>query len=86
MNIWEISILKIISSNGGSASLKDIYFELPEYIKFTNKHKEIKFRVPNYHNQTRAHIDVLMDSGDIKRIGRGIYSITSEGQLRISNV
>lgn len=86
MNVWEVSILKIISSCGGSASLKDVYFYLPQYIKLTNKHKEIKYSAPNYHHQTRAHIDDLMNSVDLKRIGRGIYSITSKDQLRIGKL
>lgn len=85
MNIWEINILEIINSNAGNASLKHIYCKLPQYINLTSKQNEIIYNAPRYHHQTRAHIDDLMDSGDLIRIGRGIYSITSKGQLRISS-
>ncbi|MDO8446702.1 MAG: hypothetical protein Q7T53_11495 [Deltaproteobacteria bacterium] len=83
MNIWEVKILKIIASNDGTASLRHIYCELPKHVNLTNKHNEIAFDAPRYHHQTRAHIDDLMDSGDVIRIGRGMYSISSKGQLRI---
>jgi hypothetical protein len=85
MNIWEVSILKIIDANDGSATLKHIYSELPHYIALTIKHEEIKYRVPNYHHQTRAHIDDLMDSGDLVRIGKGTYCLTAKGHLRIGS-
>lgn len=84
MNIWEIKILGIIASNAGTASLKHIYCKLPQYINFTSKQNEIIYNAPRYHHQTRAHIDDLMDSGDVIRSGRGIYSITQKGLLRIS--
>lgn len=83
MNIWEVSLLKIIDANGGSAPLKHIYSALPHYITLTIKHKEITYKAPNYHHQTRAHIDDLMDSDELVRIGKGTYSLTSKGHLRI---
>ena len=85
MNIWEIKILKIISANAGTASLNHIYSELPKYIKLTTQHKKIIFKAPAYHHQTRAHIDDLLDSGDIIRTRRGVYTITPKGRLRIGN-
>ena len=85
MNKWEISILKIIESNAGIAPLKHVYSELPHYINLTNNHRNITYNAPKYHHQTRAHVDDLMDSGDIIRISRSIYSITSQGQLRLRN-
>lgn len=85
MNIWEIKILEIITSNAGTASLKHIYCKLPQYINLTSKHNEIIYNAPRYHHQTRAHIDDLMDSGYLIRISRGVYSSTSKGQLRISS-
>ena len=86
MNRWEITILHIITSNAGSASLKNIYSEIPKYINLTSNHRKIKYNVPNYHHQTRAHIDDLLDSKDIIRVGRGIYTITAHGQSRIENI
>ncbi len=86
MNKWEISILRVIVSSAGTASLNHIYSELPHYINLTNKHKEINYKAPNYHHQTRAHVDDLLDSGDLIRTSRGVYSITSQGRLRIRNM
>ena len=86
MNIWEITILKIIVVNAGKASLNHIYSELPKYINLTTKHKKITYKVPNYHHQTRAHVDDLLDGGDLIRVSRGIYSITQRGRLRIGNM
>ena len=86
MNKWETSILKIINSNAGSAPLRYVYSELPRYINLTNKHREITYKAPKYHHQTRAHVDDLLDSGDLVRINRGIYSITSQGLSRLGDM
>ena len=86
MNKWEISILKIIESNAGNAPLRHVYSELPRYINLTNKHREIKYKAPKYHHQTRAHVDDLMDSGDLVRISRGIYSVISQGLSRLRDM
>ncbi len=86
MNIWEITILKIIAVNAGTASLNHIYSELPQYINLTTKHKKITYKAPAYHHQTRAHVDDLLDSGDLIRTSRGVYSITPGGRLRIGNM
>ena len=83
MNIWEITILKIIAAHAGTASLNHIYSELPKYIKLTPKHKIITYKTPSYHHQTRAHVDDLLDSRDLIRTDRGIYSITPRGRLRL---
>ena len=86
MNRWEITILHIIASNAGSASLKHIYSEIPKHIDLTSNHIKITYGVPNYHHQTRAHIGDLLDNGDVNRVSRGRYSITSHGQLRIKKL
>jgi hypothetical protein len=83
MNKWEIVILKIMAANGGTVSLRNVYDELPNYIDLTTKHCEITYRAPAYHHQTRAHIDDLLDKGELIRTNRGVYSITSKGRLRI---
>ena len=64
MNQWGIAILKTISSHAGTASLKYIYSEHAEYIKLTPKHEEITYKAPNYHHQTRAHVDDLLGSAE----------------------
>lgn len=86
MNRWEISILHIIASHAGTASLNHIYSEIPKYINLTNSHEKVKYNAPNYHHQTRAHIDDLLGRKDIIRVGRGIYSITPRGQSRIEKM
>ncbi len=86
MNIWESTILEIVSSNNGVASLQFIYSKIPLHIDLTDHHLEIKFKAPRYHHQTRAHIDDLLDSGDLIRVGRGQYSITEKGKRRLSDL
>ena len=86
MNKWEVAILKIIAANDGTASLKHLYGELPSHVDLTDKHYEITYKAPAYHHQTRAHVDDLMDSGDLIRIGRGIYSVTSRGLSRLRDM
>lgn len=86
MNRWEISILRIIESNAGSSPLSHVYAEIPRHIDLTDRHREIRYKVPNYHHQTRAHIDDLMDCGDLVRISRGVYSVTSQGLQRLTDM
>lgn len=86
MGTWEITILKIIAANDGTSSLRHIYSEIPRYIMLTEKHKKIIYRAPAYHHQTRAHVDDLLCNGDLLRTSRGVYSITPQGRLRISNL
>ena len=83
MNIWELTILRIIEENKGTAPLQQIYSRIPSYIDLSSHHLEITFNAPNYHHQTRAHVDDLLDSADVTRVGRGVYSITQKGRKRI---
>ena len=83
MNTWEVVILKIIAANGGTASLKHVYGELPSHVYLTDKHYEITYKAPAYHHQTRAHVDDLLDKGELSRTKRGVYSITLKGRSRI---
>lgn len=85
MNKWEVAILKIISINEGTATLKHIYGELPRYISLSDKHHEITYNAPAYHHQTRAHVDDLMDKRELSRVKRGTYSITLKGRSRIGH-
>lgn len=83
MNKWEVAILKIITANDGTASLKHVYSELPSHVDLTDKHCEIKYKAPTFHHQTRAHVDDLLDKGELSRTKRGVYSITLKGRSRI---
>jgi len=86
MNTWELIILKIIALNGGTASLQHIYSKIPNHISLTKNHLETKYKAPMYHHQTRAHVDDLLVSEDLKRIGRGQYFTTLKGKRRISSL
>ncbi len=85
MNAWEVAILKIISANGGMASLQHVYGELPRHVNLTTKHLEITYKAPAYHHQTRAHVDDLLDKEELSRAKRGVYAITSKGRSRIGS-
>jgi hypothetical protein len=83
MNKWEVAILKIIAANDGTASLKHVYGKLPSYVDLTDNHYEITYKAPAYHHQTRAHVDDLLDKGELYRAKRGVYSITLKGRSRM---
>lgn len=83
MNKWEVAILKIIAANDGTASLKHVYCELPSHVDLTDNHYEITYKAPAFHHQTRAHVDDLLDKGELCRTKRGVHSITLKGQSRI---
>ena len=83
MNKWEVAILKIIAANDGTASLKHVYGELPSHVDLTDNHYEITYKAPAYHHQTRAHVDDLLDKGELYRTKRGVYSTTLKGRSRI---
>jgi hypothetical protein len=83
MNTWEIAILKIIAANDGTASLRHVYGQLSSHVNLTDKHYEITYKAPAYHHQTRAHVDDLLDRGELSRTKRGVYSITLKGRSRI---
>lgn len=46
MNIWELSILKIIAGNNGCASLQYIYRDIPKLIPLTHNHTEVSYSAP----------------------------------------
>ena len=83
MNKWEVAILKIIADNDGTASLKHVYDELPRHVDLTDNHYENTYKAPAYHHQTRAHVDYLLDKGELYRAKRGVYSITLKGRSRM---
>ena len=84
MNIWEESTLKIISVRG-KASLKEMYSNINHHIELTENHLVIKYGVPTYQHQIRAHITDLMEKEEVKNVGRGVYAITTKGIARIKN-
>jgi triphosphoribosyl-dephospho-CoA synthetase len=85
MPTWEEAILKIISSKGGSASLEEIYLQIRHYVSLTSRHLVITYGVPAFHHQVRAHVDDLMDKGEVRRTARGVYAITAKGDARINS-
>lgn len=86
---WELTILKIVLSLDGVASLQQIYRSLEEneFMKLTkNDLKETQWEGrPAYQHQVRSHISNLTQAGDLTRISRGVYAITEKGRRRIQD-
>lgn len=87
MNIWETAILKSVNSVGGTATTREIYTELESgrFIKLsTNDLKITQWGGrPSYQHQVRSHLSNLVQSGDLERVSRGVYLLTSYGKSRV---
>jgi len=83
--MWEISIMKCISELGGECELQEIYDNISKFIVLKQEHLEIKYERPAYHHQIRAHIQNLLEKGELIRVGRGQYEVTEKGVTRLDN-
>ncbi len=85
MNVWEMAILKSISSLSGEAGLQQIYDKLSDFIPLTEKHlRKTKWgKRRAYQHQVRSHITNLCQADELARISRGHYSLTEKGRQRI---
>lgn len=91
MNNWQVSILRIISSKGGTAELQEIYkdVESGEYLKLNEEHFKIIKKHgdrPAYQHQVRSHLSDLKDLSDIDQCSRAEYSLTSKGYKRLKDI
>jgi hypothetical protein len=88
MNMWELAIIKIVMSLGGTVSLRMVYNSLEEgdIIGLNENHlRETKWQNrPAYQHQVRKHISNLTQAGDLSRISRGKYAITEKGRKRLN--
>ena len=87
MNTWELAILKSIAPAGGIANSKYIYdaLESGEFIQLTEEHlRATRWEGrPAHQHQVRSHLTNLVQTGDLHRIGIGVYQLTEQGQQRI---
>lgn len=87
MNRWEIAILKSIANRGGEADTQQIYTDMESgaFISLTENDLRItKYGDrPAYQHQVRSHLSNLMQSKDIHKVSRRVYSITAKGMRRI---
>jgi hypothetical protein len=87
MNIWEVTILRIVLSLGGTVDLQQIYRSLEngKFMRLTEHDlRETQWHSrPAYQHQVRSHISNLAQAGDLAKISRGVYSITEKGRQRI---
>ena len=85
MNKWEAAILKTYEFLGGCASNHEIYENVGRFITLTAEHltPTVHGGRPAYVHQVRSHITNLIQSNDLKKIGRGEYCITVDGRNRI---
>jgi hypothetical protein len=85
MNVWETAILKTYEFLGGWASNHEIYENVGKFITLTAEHRRqtVYGGRPAYVHQVRSHITNLVQSLDLKKIGRSEYCITVGGRSRI---
>ncbi|MGO8761120.1 MAG: hypothetical protein ACLP2P_04705 [Desulfobaccales bacterium] len=87
MNVWELTILKIIMSIGGKAGLQQIYRSLENgtFMTLTEDHlRETQWqRRPAYQHQVRSHVSNMAQAGDLLKVSTGVYAITDKGRQRI---
>lgn len=72
---WDEAILRIVRASARPLSLPEIYREMGKSPLVTAHHREPwKDGVPNYHHAIRRRLTDLCNRGDVRRVGRGIYT------------
>jgi len=75
MQTWRVAILETIESLGGQASLQQIYEQIPNFKRLTEKDLTEWGHQPMYHHYIRSIIAKLCKSGKLLPISRGFYSL-----------
>ena len=75
METWDEAILRIVRARNCPLSLPEIYEEMECHPLVTARHREPwKDGVPNYHHAIRRRLTNLYNRGEVRRVGRGLYS------------
>lgn len=87
MNIWETAILRSVNAVGGTATTQEIYTELQSGKFISLSKNDLRLTQwgdrPAYQHQVRSHLTNLVQSGDLARVARGTYRLTSQARSRI---
>jgi len=75
MQTWRVAILETIESLGGQASLQQIYEQISNFKRLTEKDLTEWGHQPMYHHYIRSIIAKLCKSGKLLPISRGFYSL-----------
>jgi hypothetical protein len=75
---WAEAIEQVMRDTGTEeVTLWQIYRSMVKLPLVTNHHKESwSDGVPNYKHWTRKYLSTLCREGKVRRVGRGIYSLT----------
>jgi hypothetical protein len=88
MNVWELAILRILMSLGGTASLQQSCRSLEKgtFIRLTEDDlRDTRWQGrPAYQHQVRSHVSNRCQVGDMTKVSRGVYAITEKGRRRLS--
>ncbi len=86
MNRWEHAILNACASTTGAVSNQEIYDLVKGSISLSEEHlrPSVYGGRPAYVHQVRSHITNLSQSGDLRRVRRGLYELTAHGKGRLS--
>lgn len=88
-NTWEVAVLKTLVDLGDNAELQDIYDKVRRSgVTITSDLEalHIKYNEPNYHIYVRSTLVSLRKKNQVEWIGRGVYSISSEGLERLKKI
>ena len=75
MQSWRLAMLQTIESLGGQANLQEIYKEVSNFRRLTERDLTKWGRQPMYHHYIRSIIAKLCKSGKLLPISRGFYSL-----------
>ena len=83
---WSQAILMCVQDLGGKASLRQVYAGIGQYVALSSRHnKETTWgRRPAYQHEVRSFISGLVTSGQVRRVSRGVYEMTREGEQALA--
>ena len=79
---WAEAILATVDGLGGTATLKQVYAEVPNYKNLSREHlKETVWSGrPAFQHEVRSFVSGLVASGKMRKVSRGVYQVTEEGR------
>jgi len=84
---WGEAILRCFKDSGGSAGLRQIYTNVAKYKPLSTRHNRhtVWGKRPAFQHEVRSFISGLVASGDLRKVSRGVYQITGQGEDKLAN-
>jgi len=83
---WAKAILMCVKDLGGKASLRQIYTDIAKYKTLSVGHRKqtVWGHRPAFQHEVRSFISGLVESGALRRVSRGVYEITQQGEEELA--